>query len=873
MAPSVLERRQIRATGARRLPWTIGGLLLIVTLVVSLISRQNVRDEQDAALAASTSLFENTVAETRTRLDLEQSKLMFLLKGVASWARTNADLEAAALGDYMASLPVEEKLPALGVVTLLQRDVGGSRFVSPTSPTGEPMTTLAGDTAAPPLDVALDHADVDDMIRMATGADLDGSFVWLFVEVPDRAGWFVGARFVGEVFLSPALGAGGTIASLSPASGDFVVTPPGSQPWVTDRPADGSIGLTSDDSMFTYASEVSVFGSSWRLDVVSSEEFLEIPQSREYLLWLLGGVLVSLAAVVIVFMRQRDVRRQLGASEALTRSSRRFTTGFDNAPIGMAEIDSLGTVVRANETMKLQLGRDDLVGVRLPDLVDDADSEAYEQHRRRLDRGVASSAQLDLRYGRPDGSETWVTESISALDRSDDPDRHFLVQQLDTTDRHRIERELHEQAYTDSLTGLPNRAALVAALEQDLVDSRRTGRPIALFFVDLDRFKVVNDSLGHSAGDDVLRIVAQRLVDEVPDLHMVGRFGGDEFVIVCPDIEEPELIGPFADVLLGAVRAPIQLADAPVQITASVGFTFSAEHDTAETLLRDADAAMYKAKARGRNVVQRFASPIRREAVERLDLERALQRALDADEFEVWYQPMVDLTTDRVVGIEALLRWRHPERGLLEPAQFLGVASEVGLLDEIDRRTLRSSWAQLDRWSATNSAAREWHLAVNCSPKWFMDGRLRTLLPRVLNDSSLDPARLWLEVTESDLLADGAHARAELDALHELGVKVAIDDFGTGFSSLSYLSRFEIDRLKIDRSFVSSLGESSADEAIVSAVVEMAAALGIPTVAEGTENQRQLDTVRRLGADYAQGYLLSRPRSADDVERALLTLS
>ena len=491
MAATTTERRQSGSRSPRSLPWAIAAIGLFATLTVAFFSREAVRDEQDAALAASTSLFENTIDETETRLGLEQSKLMFMLKGVASFAATHADASDAPLDDYMAVLPVEQKLPALQVVTLIERtgmDEGGLR--SAVTPTGQPIGDLDGQPLAfiSGLDHALAHALDDGMVHLLTTSRDEGSFVWLVAPVPGQPTWFVGARFVGPVFLSPALGAGGTTASLEPSGADFVIHRPGYPLMRTERIADGLVGISPDGKMFDYAGEVTVFGATWRLDVKSSDDFLEIPDNNEYVLWLIGGLLLTAATTALVAMRQHQVRRQIRSGEALTRSSRRFTTGFENAPIGMAEIDSTGRVVRANETMKLQLGRDELVGTALPSLVHPDDTEAYLQHRRRLDRGLASSAQLDVRYRRPSGDEVWVTESISALDRVDDPDRHFLVQQLDTTDRHRAEIELHRQAFTDSLTGLPNRAALVAELEQQLSIAERTGEPLALFFIDVDRF-------------------------------------------------------------------------------------------------------------------------------------------------------------------------------------------------------------------------------------------------------------------------------------------------------------------------------------------------------------------------------------------------
>lgn len=868
------ERRRPRPASAIALPWTIGAMLLVATLVVAAASYRNTNERHDADVAASSAVFSTSVADTESRLVLEQSKLMFLLKGVAAWAATTGDPAQTDLSAYVGSQPIEDRVPALRSVLIASR-TNSAQILNATSPAGESTPELVGTNLGdlPGIVEAMDRAAASNMIRVATSSNESGDWVWLVVAVPGHDDRFVVGRFVGTVFLSPALGADGTSASLRPDSASFVVTRPGTDAPPADRASNRVVELDETKSGFTYAGEVDVFGSTWRLDLVSSPDFVRPATSNEPLLLLGAGLVLTFAVTALLLTRRRESVREAKASEALNRSSRRFTTGFENAPIGMAEVDASGRVVRANDTLKVQLGVTELIGTLLPDLLHGDDAEAHRQQRDRLERGIASSAQLDVRYIRPDGTTVWVTESMSALDRVNDSDRHFLLQQLDTTHRHDAEVDLQRMAYTDDLTGLPNRPALMAALDTSLISSEISGTPLAVLFIDLDLFKVVNDSLGHSAGDAVIRVIADRLLAIVPHAHLVARFGGDEFVVVCPGVSDPAVVSEFADSLLEAIGEPIALPDAPVQISASIGFTFSAPGDTGETVIRDADAAMYQAKTGGRNGVRRFDPPIRRAAVERLDIERGLRLGLENDEFDVYYQPVIDLDTNRVVGLEALLRWQHPERGLIEPLAFLDVANETGMLDEIDTRTLARAWRQLAEWSQRGSAAADWHLSVNCSSRWFQDGRLRTLLPEVLASADLDPSRLWLELTESDLLADSGLVHAELDALHALGVRVAIDDFGTGFSSLSYLSRFDIDRLKIDQSFIQSLGRSDADDAIVSAVVDMASALGIRTVAEGTENAAQLEAARRLGADFAQGYWLSPPLSAAEVDAALIKLS
>ncbi|MCP3937071.1 MAG: EAL domain-containing protein [Actinomycetia bacterium] len=873
--PPPEDRRSHAVVWARAIPWLIAGSIAIATIAAFVVVSRSVGSARDSATESAEVLFTNVVRDTESRIALEQSKLLFLLKGASSWAAGGESATSEQLADYMQNQGASDRVPALTWVALTHLSGGDLIVTAASTGAGEVNegllgTNLAADSRVADAVSALDGSDVCVMsIYGAVGEEN----VLLLSKVPGGHSAYLTFGFVGSVFLSPALAHDGVASALAPPGGEFVVVRRGID--VPDSLPDptGQVELIEGGSTFTYSSEQDVFGTTWTFAVSSGDDFLDIPQSSEHWALLAGGIVLTCAVLGLLIARQRLAEHQAAVTAHLSRSNRRYLTGFDRAPIGAAELAADGTIVRANPTMAMQLGRtvDSLEGRRLIDFVHPADLDDQVHRLEELVGGGAISSQAEVRYLRSDGQIVWITESVASLDRFDDHDRRFLVQSFDTTARRVAELELEHLAFNDPLTGLPNRTRLREHLQLTLDRSLDTGEPVSMLFIDIDRFKVVNDSLGHSAGDEVIATVARRLSEVVDAPHFVARFGGDEFAIVC--ISNREQADRFADRVLEIIRRPIVLQGENIHITASIGVITSLDAtDTPEALLRDVDSAMYGAKAAGRNKTERFEASMRAAAVQRLDLERALRKAIERDEFTIRYQPVIDLETNDIAGFEALLRWEHPERGLLEPSAFLDVASEAGLLDEIDRLTLRRACSQFDDWSHLSDAAKEWHLAVNCSPSWFHDAVLQEILPSVLRGTSFEANRLWLEVTEHDLLSDSEAALESFEELHRMGVNVAIDDFGTGFSSLSYLSQFHVDRLKIDRSFVQSLDRSDADEAIVAAVVELAAALGIRTVAEGTENESQLNAIRRLGADYAQGFLLSRPLSAGEVEKDLIGL-
>jgi diguanylate cyclase (GGDEF)-like protein/PAS domain S-box-containing protein len=437
----------------------------------------------------------------------------------------------------------------------------------------------------------------------------------------------------------------------------------------------------------------------------------------------------------------------------------------------------------------------------------------------------------------------------------------------DVTERRSAESQLNYQATHDALTGLRNRPVFIESLRQALAHARRSGSTDAVLFVDLDRFKTVNDSMGHLIGDEVLVAVARRLQAATRNVDTVARLAGDEFVVLCPDLPDSDAAERRANEIAQLVSQPIAVSSGrQVVITPSIGVSFV--HNGAadpEELLRDADVAMYRAKERGRARVERFDQALRAQAQRRFDIERDLRIAIDEGQLTVHYQPMASMLTNRVVGVEALVRWNHPTRGSIVPSEFIPIAEETGLVLPLGAWVLEQACAQMARWKATIPGAHAMHLSVNLSGRQLGDPELVATIADALRGSGLDPESLWLEITESVLMDDAAGAARTLAAVRALGVHLVIDDFGTGYSSLAYLKRFPVDVLKIDRSFIDGLGTDPESEAIVHAVIGLARALNLNVVAEGVETTSQLAELRRLGCTMCQGFLIARPMPAEDV--------
>jgi diguanylate cyclase (GGDEF)-like protein/PAS domain S-box-containing protein len=443
----------------------------------------------------------------------------------------------------------------------------------------------------------------------------------------------------------------------------------------------------------------------------------------------------------------------------------------------------------------------------------------------------------------------------------------------DAIERHTADQALRYRVLHDSLTGLPNRLSFVDALEGALAKAAVSGSPVGILFLDLDHFKLINDSLGHHAGDALLRAVAPRLRSHLRPGDVVARFGGDEFGILIDRLTDEGEALAIADRVAVAFNHPFSIDGVDHFVSASIGVAISRASEertvNAELLIRDADAAMYRAKEGGRARCVLFDAEMRAGAMRRLEVERELRQALDRDELALFYQPVVDLRSGEITGLEALVRWRHPERGTLDPAEFVSIAEDSGLIEPIGRWVQERACRQAVEWHELRPDSRPLDVAVNLSARQVAHRDLAATVEEIIARTGLDPVHLRLEVTESVLVEESATAISSLQALNELGVRLVLDDFGTGYSSLAYLNRFPFHALKIDRSFVDALGIEQEATAIVEAIIGMARALSLEAIAEGVESEVQVAELRRLGCDYAQGHLFQAAMPEREVSRLI----
>ncbi len=449
----------------------------------------------------------------------------------------------------------------------------------------------------------------------------------------------------------------------------------------------------------------------------------------------------------------------------------------------------------------------------------------------------------------------------------------------DITERKQAEEQIAYLAYHDSLTGLPNNRLFKDRLNQGIAHAKRNNTQLAVLFLDLDRFKLINDTMGHGVGDQLLQATADRLIEGIRKTDSIGfsasalgssvaRLGGDEFTILLEDIEDSKTVTRVAERLIQIVARSVQLGDQEVYTSTSIGISIYPNDGTnAEMLLKNADAAMYHAKAQGRNTFQYYTAAMNEASVQQLILENNLRKALENHELCLHYQPQVSVTTGQLMGMEALIRWKHPEKGFISPSVFIPVAEETGLIMEIGEWVLKQACQQGASWAQLGY--KQVPISVNLSAKQLREEKLTEMIAQVLVDTGMEAKYLGIELTESAIIVEPDMALSRLQSIKSLGIKLSLDDFGTGYSSLSYLKRFPIDTLKIDQAFIRDIKIDQEDAALVKAIIAMAHGLGMQVVAEGVEHQEQLEFLGANACDFIQGYLFSRPLPAEDIEQYL----
>jgi len=567
----------------------------------------------------------------------------------------------------------------------------------------------------------------------------------------------------------------------------------------------------------------------------------------------------------------RDISERKRSEAALRQAQEVFRHAFDDAGIGMTLVEPSGNIIRANDAMQEMLGYENaelLVGKHMVDITHPDDRHITEDYVRGIETDVSDGFRIEQRLVRADGETVWVALTVSTVkDEAGHP--MFSIGQIeDITERKAFSDRLKYEAAHDAMTGLLNRASFTERVSAALDTGTATGRLAAVLFIDLDHFKIINDSLGHAAGDDLLATVAQRLRLMLRPGDLLARFGGDEFVVLCTNVLGTRAMSQIARRLIEAIAEPILVGNDEVFVTASLGIAVANADDTAETLLRHADAAMYQAKHDGRARAAMFRPDHHGSAVAALRTGNDLHRALARDELAMHYQPIIDLRTGRVVGFEALMRWNHPERGLLGPGEFIAFAEETGLIVPMGMWALETACRQTAYWQSVRDRlpnAPQLSINVNLAARQVADRTLAKTVAQIIDRTGIAPGAVVLELTENTLMQDTASTIDALHALRSQGVHLSIDDFGTGYSSLAYLKRFPVESLKIDRSFIDGLGQESEDTSIVEAIIRLAHALELSAVAEGLETPTQLETLRTLGCDFAQGFLLGRPLPAEAI--------
>lgn len=568
----------------------------------------------------------------------------------------------------------------------------------------------------------------------------------------------------------------------------------------------------------------------------------------------------------------RNITQHKHVLEALRQEQERYALAMQGANDGMWDWDLRNNTIYYSDRWKKMMGLNGEVGTSPNDWFKRVHPADINHLKVKIDSQLKlniAHLEVDYRILHKDGIYRWVlTRGVAVRDKQGRVVR-LVGSQTDITNRKLAEEQLRHDAMYDKLTGLPNRSLFSDRL-QNLIDKnvRNPAYKFAVLFIDFDRFKMVNDSFGHAVGDQLLMQISKRLSSLIRLGDTIARFGGDEFTVLMEDIYNLSDAVHFAERIQEVMRKPFEVKNQEVVVTASIGIaTSSTNYEKGEELLRDADIAMYRAKMKGKACHEIFNEDLHKTIVARLNLEADLRRAIDRQEFTVYYQPIVCIRTGKITRLESLVRWHHPHKGVVSPADFIPIAEETGLIVPIGESIFKMVCEQCKVWEGMNLS--DFSVAINMSARQFQHQQTINVLEKLLTQTGVNPHMLGIEITESVAMKDEAFSVQVLNRLKALGIKVSIDDFGVGHSSLSSLKTFPLDTLKIDRSFIKNIPANENNVVLVNAIIAMSHSLGLKVVAEGIETKEQLDIMRQKGCDEVQGYLFSRPVPTDDVTKLL----